>query len=61
LYNIFGIGERAEEPVREIDQLTPLAHDLAQARIGPALSWLGLAGHRVTTPSVATALTSSTR
>ncbi len=45
LYRILGLGQGAEEPVREIDQLTPLAHDRAQARIGPAVSWLGLGGH----------------
>jgi hypothetical protein len=47
LYDILGIGQGTEEPVREIDQLTPLAHDRTQARIEPAVSWLGLGGHGV--------------
>src|ERR671910_20248 len=47
LYDVLSIGQGAEESVREIDQLTPLAHDRAQARIEPAVSWLGLGGHGV--------------
>ena len=47
LYDILSIGQGAEEPVGEIDQLTPLAHDRAQARIEPAVSWLGMGGHGV--------------
>jgi len=47
LDDILSLGQGAEEPVREIDQLTPLAHDRAQARIGPAASWHGLRGHGV--------------
>src|SRR4030095_13570640 len=47
LDDILSIGQGAEESVREIDQLTPLAHDRAQARIGPAVSWLGWGGHGV--------------
>ena len=42
---------RAERPrstmTGEIGQLTPLAHDSAQARIGPAVSWLRSGGHGV--------------
>jgi hypothetical protein len=33
LHDILSIGQGAEEPVREIDQPTPLAHDRAHARI----------------------------
>ena len=33
---IFGFGQGAQEPVGEVDQLTPLAHDRVQARIGLA-------------------------
>ena len=47
LDGILSIGQGAEEPVGEIDQLTPLAHDRAQARIGPVVSWLGLGAHGV--------------
>jgi hypothetical protein len=42
LYDILSVGQGAEEPVREIDQLTPLAHDRAQA---PAVPWCGLGAH----------------
>jgi hypothetical protein len=65
LYGILSLGQRAQEPVREINQLTPLAHDRAhdraQARIEPAVSWLGLVVMVLPTPLVASALTSSTR
>ena len=49
LDDILGVGQGAEEPVREIDQLTPLAHDRAQTRIEPVVSWLGWGGHGVAT------------
>ena len=45
LHDILSIGQGAEESVREIDQLTSLAHDRAQAWIGPAVSWLGVGSH----------------
>src|SRR5262249_22316552 len=45
LDGIFGLGQRAEEPVGEGDQLTPLTHDRVQARAGPAVSPHGLRGH----------------
>ena len=32
LHGILGLGQGAQQPVGEIDQLTPLAHDRAQAR-----------------------------
>jgi hypothetical protein len=38
LYGILGLGQGAEETVREVDQLTPLAHDRAQARVGLAVA-----------------------
>ena len=47
LHGVLGLGQGAEQPVGEIDQLTPLAHDRAQARIGPAVSWPGSGGHGV--------------
>jgi hypothetical protein len=47
LHDILSIGQGAEESVPEIDQLTPLAQDRAQARIEPAVSWLGLRAHGV--------------
>jgi hypothetical protein len=55
------LGQRAEESIGEIDQLTPLAHDRAQARIEPAASWLRLGGHWLDDSLVASALTSTTR
>ena len=61
LDDVLGLGQGAEEPVREIDQLTPLAHDRAQARIGPpspGSDWVLMVSPA---PSVASALTSSTR
>ena len=61
LDGIFGLGQRAQEPVSEVDQLTPLAHDRVQARVGPAASWPGWGGHGAALPMVASALTSSTR
>ena len=60
LDDVLGLGQGAEQPVGEVDQLTPLAHDRAQARIGPPVSWPGLGGHGVSLPLVASALTSST-
>jgi hypothetical protein len=45
LHRILGLGEGAEEPVRQIDQMAPLAHDRVQARIGPAVFRLGRGGH----------------
>jgi hypothetical protein len=39
LHGILGLGQGAQQPVGEIDQLTPLAHDRAQTRAGPAESW----------------------
>ena len=36
LDGVLGLGQGAQQPVGEIDQLTPLAHDRVQARIGPA-------------------------
>src|SRR5262249_36856524 len=50
LYDVLGLGQGAEQPVREIDQLTPLAHDRAQARVELAVWWLG--GHVSPTPLV---------
>jgi hypothetical protein len=47
LCDILSIGQGAAESVREIDQLTPLAHARAQARIQPAVSWLRLGDHCV--------------
>ena len=47
LHGILGIGQRAQQPVGEVDQLTPLAHDRAQARVGPTVSWLGSGAHGV--------------
>ena len=47
LHDVLGVGQGAEEPVGEVDQLTPLAHDRAQARVEPAVSWLGLRAHGV--------------
>src|SRR6266702_4253937 len=41
LDGIFGLGQGAEEPVGQIDQVPPLAHDRVQLRIGSAVSWLG--------------------
>ena len=41
LDDVLGIGQGAEQPVREIDQLTPLAHDRGQARLGLPVSRLG--------------------
>ena len=46
LDDVLGVGQRAEQPVGEIDQLTPLAHDRAQARIEPP-SPVRMVGHRV--------------
>jgi hypothetical protein len=40
LHGIFGLGQGTEEPVGEIDQLSPLAHDRVQARIRP-VPWFG--------------------
>lgn len=37
-------AQGTQEPVRENDQLTPLAHDRAQARIEPVVSWRGESG-----------------
>src|SRR6266568_1703854 len=45
LDGILGLGQGAQQPVREIDQLTPLAQDRVQARIGLAVSWPGSDGH----------------
>src|SRR4029450_13433532 len=61
LYDILGVGQGAEKSVCEIDQLTPLAHDRAQARIQPAVFWLRLGAHCVADSSVTSVLTSSTR
>ena len=47
LDGVLGLGQGAEQPVGEIDQLTPLAHDRVQARIGLAVSWPGSGGHGV--------------
>src|SRR6185437_14145397 len=47
LHGVFRLGERAEQPVGEVDQLTPLAHDRVQARVGLAGSWLGSGAHDV--------------
>ena len=47
LDGILGLGQGAQQPVGEIDQLAPLAHDRVQARIGPAVSWPGSGGHGV--------------
>jgi hypothetical protein len=38
LDDIFGIGQGAKQPVSEIEQLTPLAHDRAQVRAGLLVS-----------------------
>jgi hypothetical protein len=32
LYRVLGLGQGAQQPVREIDQLPALAHDRARAR-----------------------------
>jgi hypothetical protein len=61
LDSVLSIGQGAQQPVREVDQLTPLADDRAQARIGPATSWLGRGGHMSAAPLLAAALTSSTK
>ena len=61
LHGILGLGQGAQQPVGEIDQLTPLAHDRVQARVGPAVSWPGWGGHGAAASLVASALTSSTR
>jgi hypothetical protein len=45
LDGILGLGQGAQQPVGEIEQLTPLADERAQARVGPARSWLGWGGH----------------
>jgi len=47
LDDVLGIGQGAEQPVGEVDQLTSLAHDRVQAGIGPAVSWLGSGVHGV--------------
>jgi hypothetical protein len=39
LDSVLGVGQGAEQPVGEIDQLAPLAHDRAQARVGPGVPW----------------------
>jgi hypothetical protein len=38
LDGVLGVGQRTQQPVGEIDQPPPLAHDRAQARIGRAAS-----------------------
>jgi hypothetical protein len=38
LDGILSVGQGAQQPVGEIDQLTPLAHVRVQARVGPAAS-----------------------
>jgi len=43
--DILGIGQGTEEPVREIEQLTPLAHERVHGRIGRAVSLFGWGGH----------------
>ncbi len=50
LHGVLGLGQGAKEPVGEVDQLTPLAHDRVQARIGQAPArissvWPGWGGH----------------
>src|SRR5512133_353668 len=61
LDGVLSIGQGAQQPVGEIEQLTPLADDRAQARLAPVPSWLGLGGHVLVAPLVVSALTSSTR
>ena len=62
LDGILGIGQRAQQPVGEVDQLAPLAHYRVQARVGPVASWLGLGAHgAVGLLCFASALASSTR
>jgi len=43
LDRVLGLGQRAEQPVGEVDELAALAHHGAQRRIVP---WPGLRGHR---------------
>jgi hypothetical protein len=40
LDGILGLGQGAQQPVGEVEQLPPLADERAQARVGPAGSWL---------------------
>ena len=61
LYHVLRIGQGAEESVPEIDQLTPLAHDRAQARIEPVVSWLSVNCHGVHDSFSRIAITTSTR
>jgi hypothetical protein len=53
LHGVLGLGQGAHEPVGEVDQVTPLAHDRGRARVGPAGFWPGWGGHGVAAPSVA--------
>ena len=61
LDHVLGVGQGAEESVCEIDELAPLTHDHAQARIEPVVWRLRLGGHGVDAPVVASACISSTR
>jgi hypothetical protein len=45
LDGVLGLGQGAQQPVGEVEQLAPLADDRAQARVGPAWSWPGWGGH----------------
>ena len=60
LDGILSLGQGAQQPVGEIDQLAPLAHDRAQARVGPAVSWPGSGAHAGGLPRSQSALTTST-
>src|ERR1700691_373800 len=45
LRRVLGLGGRAQQPVGDIDQPRPLAHDRARFRLGPAAPWLSRGAH----------------
>ena len=45
LHCVFGVGERPQHSVGDVEQLVPLAHDRAESRIRLNASWLELGGH----------------
>jgi hypothetical protein len=49
---LLGIGQGAEQPVGQIHQRTPLAHDSSEARIGQVVSWTGMGIHGVSLPEI---------
>jgi hypothetical protein len=61
LDGILGLGQGAQQPVGEIEQLPPLADDRAQARVGPAPPGSDRVVMVPQAPLLATALPSSTR